>query len=82
MLIRSTGISESMRCHLIREELTQSMGMLQDSRKYRDSIFQADYGRATVRCSAIDKEVIRLLYRGTVFRGQDRKTIRNAVTVR
>ena len=41
ILINSVGqIGDKARCHLMREELTQSMGLGQDSDKYSDSIFE------------------------------------------
>ena len=39
MLISTTGITPEERAHLIREELTQSLGLLNDSSQYEDSIF-------------------------------------------
>nr|BFE70657.1 hypothetical protein GCM10020092_039580 [Actinoplanes digitatis] len=82
VLIRSSGISERIRCHLIREELTQGMGMLRDSDKYPESIFYGQYWSAPTRYSALDKEVIRLLYSGAVGPGDDKARVKKAVTVR
>ena len=48
--------------HLLREELTQSMGIPSDSRSYKDSIFQQDPFYKPTEYSAMDKEVIKLLY--------------------
>lgn len=49
--------------HLLREELTQSLGMAQDSPRFTDSIFQISYdaGVAT-EYSLYDEAVIQLLY--------------------
>ncbi|MCA9836175.1 MAG: DUF2927 domain-containing protein [Trueperaceae bacterium] len=47
--------------HLLREELTQSLGLAKDSFTYPDSIFQQDWTRTT-RYAAIDRDIIRLLY--------------------
>lgn len=47
--------------HLLREELTQSLGLAKDSKRYNDSIFQDDW-TTTTDYSAIDRELIRLLY--------------------
>ena len=64
ILIDSTNaITQTQRCHLIREELTQSMGMMQDSNLYADSIFQIEWTE-TVKYSKQDESVIRLLYGG------------------
>ncbi|MBW6437472.1 DUF2927 domain-containing protein [Actinoplanes hulinensis] len=82
VMIRSTGISETIRCHLIREELTRAMGMAKDSGKYPNSIFYDEYYPAPTRYSSLDKEVIRLLYSGAVHPGDDKKTIKRMVTVK
>lgn len=47
--------------HLIREELTQLLGLMQDSYRYRQSIFYAGYSTTTTYAS-IDKILLRLLY--------------------
>lgn len=48
--------------HLLREELTQSLGLAKDSDRYSDSIFNSDYAVAVTEYSDIDKALIRLLY--------------------
>ena len=61
VLIASDGISQDERSHLIREELTQALGLMHDSRKYPESIFYS--GRSTVsQYAEMDKLAIRLLY--------------------
>ncbi|NOQ36649.1 MAG: DUF2927 domain-containing protein [Methylococcaceae bacterium] len=47
--------------HLLREELTQSLGIMNDSYKYSDSMFYQKWSHPT-SYSAIDKQVIKLLY--------------------
>lgn len=47
--------------HLLREELTQSLGLAKDSPLYQESIFQTEW-TSTREFSTIDKELIRLLY--------------------
>ena len=47
--------------HLLREELTQSLGLGKDSEKYPNSIFQSSWTQTT-EYLPIDREVIRLLY--------------------
>lgn len=47
--------------HLLREELTQSLGLAKDSRRYPESIFQTGW-TTTNTYASIDKELIRLLY--------------------
>lgn len=47
--------------HLLREELTQSLGLAKDSWRYPESIFQAQW-TTTNTYADIDKDLIRLLY--------------------
>lgn len=61
VLISTTGITQRERSHLIREELTQALGLMRDSSKYKESIFYADWTDST-QYAEIDKVVIRLLY--------------------
>jgi len=61
ILIATGGINQKERSHLIREELTQSLGMMNDSYEYRDSIFYQDW-TDTGSYSDMDRAVIRILY--------------------
>ncbi|XVU21962.1 DUF2927 domain-containing protein [Actinoplanes sp. CA-054009] len=81
VFVRSSGVSEKERCHLIRMGLTGAMGPAKSSRKYRDSVFYDGYGTTPTRYSALDKEVIRLMYGGTVRPGDDKGVVRQTVTV-
>lgn len=47
--------------HLLREELTQSLGLAKDSPLYMESIFQSAW-TTTIEYASIDKDLIRLLY--------------------
>ncbi|KAB1158544.1 DUF2927 domain-containing protein [Tenacibaculum aiptasiae] len=47
--------------HLLREELTQSLGLARDSKKYPESIFQSEW-TTTNKYALIDRDLIRLLY--------------------
>tara|TARA_B100001093_G_scaffold520464_1_gene616279 strand:+ start:7859 stop:8116 length:258 start_codon:yes stop_codon:yes gene_type:complete len=47
--------------HLLREELTQSLGLARDSQKYPESIFQSAW-TTTTKYTSIDSDLIRLLY--------------------
>lgn len=47
--------------HLLREELTQSLGLMNDSLEYKDSIFYENYSQTTT-FSRLDKILIKLLY--------------------
>ena len=53
--------NEQGQLHLLREELTQSLGLGQDSERYLNSIFQINW-TTTSFYSQIDKDIIRLLY--------------------
>lgn len=48
--------------HAVTEEITQSLGLANDSWKYPESIFYEGYS-TTDRLSKIDKEVIKMLYK-------------------
>jgi hypothetical protein len=47
--------------HLLREELTQSLGLARDSQEYPESIFQSAWTNTT-NYALIDSDLIRLLY--------------------
>jgi hypothetical protein len=57
--IRGTDLDEQK--SVLREELTQSLGLGNDSPLYSDSIFQSDWSTPT-QYSQMDKDIIRLLY--------------------
>lgn len=61
ILIASQGITQQERSHLIREELTQSLGLFQDSWRYPDSIFYQGWSDITAY-SDLDRTTIGLLY--------------------
>ena len=48
--------------HLLREELTQSLGLAKDSNQYSESIFQQAFSTKTTQYAQIDEDLIRLLY--------------------
>lgn len=54
--------------HLLREELTQSLGLARDSEQYPESIFQAAW-TTTTEYAMIDRDLIRLLYHPDVVTG-------------
>jgi Protein of unknown function (DUF2927) len=56
------------RRHLLREELTQSLGLAKDSFSYLESIFQAKW-TTTTEYSEIDKDLIMLLYHPKMYSG-------------
>ncbi len=57
--------------HLLREELTQSLGLAKDSYRYPNSIFQQDW-TTTNDYIDIDRELIRLLYHPNMVVGLDK----------
>ena len=61
ILITTEGITPQERAHLIREELTQSLGLMRDSNRYSDSIFFQGWTDVT-RYTDLDKAVIEMLY--------------------
>ena len=59
--------------HLLREELTQSLGLMKDSFRYPDSIFYANWSE-TNEYSKMDKLLIQILYHPMIspgFRADD-----------
>lgn len=56
------------RQHLLWEELVQSLGLLNDSYTYQDSIFQQDYS-VVQHPSALDFAIMRMLYEPSVVAG-------------
>jgi hypothetical protein len=60
--------------HLLREELTQALGLARDSRRFPDSIFQEAW-TTTTSYSKIDKELIQLLYHPQMQTGLDATTV-------
>ncbi len=48
--------------HLLREELTQSLGLARDSDQYSESIFQQSFNTKTTQYAEIDEDLIWLLY--------------------
>jgi hypothetical protein len=65
---RASNVEEK---HLLREELTQSLGLAKDSNRYPDSIFQANW-TSTTEYSNVDKALVRLLYHPSMQIGLDR----------
>lgn len=70
ILIATDVDSQKIRSHLIREELTQVLGLMKDSETYPDSIFYDPPSEVTAY-TAIDRELIWLLYLDDVVAGMD-----------
>ncbi|MCU0419760.1 MAG: DUF2927 domain-containing protein [Cyclobacteriaceae bacterium] len=61
--------------HLLREELTQALGLARDSNRYPDSIFQQAFSTKTTEYAPIDRDLIRLLYHPQMRIGLDRNSV-------
>ena len=61
IFINTNGDNELLRRHLLREELTQSLGFPNDSYEYEDSIFYGSYSDV-LEFSDLDKQIIRRHY--------------------
>lgn len=57
--VRATEIQQR---HLLREELTQALGMAKDSSLLPDSIFQESFSTVVTEYNKFDEAVIRMLY--------------------
>ena len=62
VVLISTATDEALRAHIIREEVTQMLGLLQDSFRYPESIFYQAFSDVT-EYLPIDRAVIDLLHR-------------------
>ena len=74
ILISTDLVSQKARSHLIREELTQALGLARDSHTYADSIFYQPWTETT-SYTAIDRELIWLLYLDDVVTGMSREDL-------
>ncbi|GAP95196.1 DUF2927 domain-containing protein [Leptolyngbya sp. NIES-2104] len=61
VLVTTTGVTQKERSHLIREELTQALGLMRDSYRYADSMFYQPW-TDTTRFSDLDRALIQMLY--------------------
>ena len=71
VILIATDVDQELRDHLIREEVTQTLGLAQDSFWYAESIFYQLFSTVT-RYAPVDEAVIRMLYRPEVLVGMDR----------
>lgn len=60
--------------HLLREELTQALGLGRDSEVYDESIFQQQWTETT-QYAEMDKEIIRLLYHPLMTAGMNKTEV-------
>lgn len=74
--IGTFGSEQRDRNNFIREELTQALGMGNDSPRYRNSIFYETEGESlNEKYSKLDKKVIEILYRTDITLGMDKEEI-------
>lgn len=66
------------RFHFLREELTQCLGLMNDSHKYPDSIFYQKWS-LTSEFSAMDKQLIEMLYLPQVKTGMTASQVRQVL---
>lgn len=78
ILISSDGITQEERSHLIREELTQSLGLFRDSWRYPESIFYQGW-TATPGFAPIDGPTIQLLYQPQLSAGMTQVQVRDLI---
>ena len=71
ILIATARITQQERSHLIREELTQSLGLMRDSGRHADSMFYQGWTNTT-EYSVLDRAVLEILYRPEVRPGMNR----------
>jgi len=63
ILIDSEGVSQAERNTLIIEELTQSLGLMNDSNRYADSVFNDEKIVPGMSLSPLDQKLVTMLYR-------------------
>jgi len=78
ILIASEGITQQERSHLIREELTQALGIFKDAWLYPESIFYQGW-TYTTEYAPIDRSVISLLYDSRLRSGMTKSQVRNVL---
>lgn len=78
ILIATDGITQAERSHLIREELTQSLGLMNDSWRDPASTFYQGW-TATQTYTDRDRAIIRLLYDPRIQPGMNRREVRRAI---
>jgi hypothetical protein len=81
ILIASEEISQQERSHIIREELTQSLGIMNDSYSYEDSIFYQGW-TDTLSYAPIDRTVISLLYDPGLLPGMTREEVEGVLSLK
>ena len=78
ILVASEGVTQAERRHLIREEVTQTLGLFRDSWRYPDSVFYQGW-TTTAEYSPLDREVIKLHYSPEYSPGMTRTQVLGAL---
>jgi hypothetical protein len=73
-------LANDTRFHFLREELTQCLGLMNDSYKYSDSIFYQKWS-LTDNFSPLDKQLIEMLYRPEVKAGMNASQVRQVLEI-
>ena len=74
VLIATEDVTQVVREHLIREELTQVLGLMRDSWTYPESIFYQGW-TDTGSYAGIDRTLVEMLYRDDVHPGQSKDQV-------
>lgn len=74
VMVSTTGVTQRERNHLIREELTQSLGLMNDSWRYQDSIFYQGWTDPN-DYAPIDRKLIQFLYNPALQPGMGRQAV-------
>ncbi len=78
VVLVGSDIDQSVRSHLIREEVTQVLGLGQDSFTYPESVFYQRWS-VTEDYAPIDRELIEMLYRPEVEIGMDQTRVQRVL---
>ena len=70
ILISTTDITQTERDHVIREELTQCLGLMNDSYAHEDSVFYQGW-TSTTEYTSIDEDLVEMLYLPEITPGMD-----------
>lgn len=79
ILISTTNVNQQERSHLIREEFTQSLGLMRDSYRDANSIFFQGW-TSTTQYSELDQAIIAMLYRPEIRPGMTATEVRTVLS--
>ena len=74
ILVSTTDITQTERDHIIREELTQCLGLMNDSYAYEDSVFYQGW-TSTMEYTSIDEDLVEMLYLPEVKPGMGAESV-------